>query len=134
VSGRRFGHLQKAIALICVVCFALPSYFAFHAHAADSAARTNVQAAITAAEAFSGGTGFYTGISGRRLRRQTPGIARNLRAVAINGDAGYCLEDSVNGQVYDYVGGVPGATLTAGHEPATVEPGPCLAAVGALAL
>ena len=134
MSGTRFRHLQKAIALVCVACFAIPAYFSFHAHAADSVAESNVQTAITAAEAYSRGTGFYSGISGRRLRRQTPGIDRNLRAVAVNGDAAYCLEDSVNGQVYDYVGGVPGAALIAGHEPATVEAGTCSAAVGAAAV
>jgi len=134
VSGTRFRHLQNAIGLVCVACFAVPAYFSFHAHASGSVAQSNVEGAITAAEAYSRGTGFYSGISGRKLRRQTPGIARNLRAVAVNGDAAYCLEDSVNGQVYDYVGGVPGGALARGYEPATVEPGPCQAAVGTPAL
>ena len=134
MSGTRFRHLQNAIGLACIACFALPAYFAFHAHAAGSVAKTNVQAAITAAEAYSRGTGFYSGISGRKLRRQTPGIDRNLRAVAVNGDTAYCLEDGVNGSVYDYVGGVPGSVLDSGHDPAVVEPGPCSAAVGAPAV
>jgi len=134
VSGTRFRHLQNAIGLACVGCFAIPAYFAFHAGAASAVAKTNVEAAIPAAEAFSRGSGFYTGISGRRLRRQTPGVDRNLRAVAVNGDTGYCLEDRVNGETYDYVGGVPGGALAAGHRPAAVEPGPCSAAVGASAV
>jgi len=133
VSGTRFRHLQNAIGLVCIACFAVPAYFAFHAHASSSAAKANVQSAVTAAEAFSRGTGFYTAISGRKLRRQTPGIDRNLRAVAVNGDAAYCLEDAVNGQVYHYVGGVPGGALLSGHDPAVIEPGPCFGAVGAAA-
>ncbi|HZQ04443.1 MAG TPA: hypothetical protein VFA88_10530 [Gaiellaceae bacterium] len=134
MSGTRFRHLQRAIGLACAACFAIPAYFSFHARAASSAARANVQTAITAAEAYSRGTGFYSGISGRRLRRQTPGLDRNLRAVAVNGDAAYCLDDRVNGEVYDYVGGVPGGALRDGHQPAVVEPGPCAAAVGAPAV
>lgn len=132
MSGTR--HLQNAIVLACIACFAVPAYFAFHAHAAGSVAQTNVQSAITAAESYSRGTGFYTGITGRKLRRQSPGIDGNLRAVAVNGDAAYCLEEAVNGEVYDYVGGVPGGALVAGHQPAVIEPGPCSAAVGAPAV
>ena len=119
--------------LACVACFAIPAYLAFQGKASSSVSQSNVHAAVIAAETFSRGTGFYTGISGKRLHRQTPGIDPQIRAVAVNDDAGYCLEDSAGGKTYNYVGGMPGSALASGFQPATVEPGPCSAAVGAAA-
>ena len=113
---------------------AIPAYLTFSNHAAGSVSKTNVQTAITAAEAFGRGTGFYTGMTGKRLRQQMPGIDRHVGAVAVNGDAGYCIEDDANGHVYDYVGGIPGAALASGYQAATIQPGPCIAAVGTAAV
>src|SRR5579884_3357671 len=97
----RFSPLENALVLACVAAVAGP--------ASSSVSLTNVQTAITAADMFARNNGLYTGIDGRRLRRQVPGLDARLLAVAVNGDAGYCLEDSANGRVFHYVGGDPGS-------------------------
>jgi len=112
---------------------AIPAYLTFSNHAAGSVSKTNVQTAVTAAEVFGRGTGLYTGITGKRLRQQMPGIDLHIGAVAVNGDAGYCIEDDLNGQVYNYVGGFPGSALASGYAAATIQAGPCVAAVGTAA-
>jgi len=131
LHAKRFRPIHTAVVLGCLACLAMPAYGALRTYTSDSAAMTNVRAAVTAAEAYAAGTGQYTGIDGHRLRRQTPRIDGHLRAVAVNGGFAYCLEDSVGGIVYDYVGGVPGGALAAGAAPARLQRGPCSHAVGA---
>jgi len=129
----RFSPLENALVLACVAAVAVPAYLAFNGPASSSVSLTNVQTAITAADMFARNNGLYTGIDGRRLRRQVPGLDARLLAVAVNGDAGYCLEDSANGRVFHYVGGDPGSALEPGYAPARIGPGPCSAAVGVAA-
>jgi type IV pilus assembly protein PilA len=64
---------------------------------------------------------------------QAPGVSNNVKAVAVNTNAGYCIEDSEDGgtTTYDYVGGDPGAALQATFKAATIQLGDCTAAVGA---
>ena len=132
-SHKRFTVIQSAIVLACVAAFAIPAFFALNAPASGAVAQTNLQSAVNAAVMFARRTGLYSSISGKRLRRVMPGLDRQLSAVAVNADNGFCLEEAVNGQVYDYVGGVPGTALAQGFQAWMVEPGPCSAAVGVAA-
>jgi len=130
-SHKRFTVLQSVIVLACVASFAIPAFFAMNAPASGAVAQTNLQTSVTAALTFSRRTGLYTSISGKRLRRQMPGLDPGLTAVAVNADNGFCLQEAVSGQVYDYVGGVPGAALASGFQAWVIQPGACTAAVGA---
>jgi hypothetical protein len=133
-SHKRFTLIQSVIVLGCVACFAIPAYVAFNKPASAAVAQTNLQSAATAAVMYARRTGLYSSINGKRLRRVLPGLDRQLGAVAVNDDNGFCLEEGVNGQVYDYVGGEPGTALATGFQAWVTQPGPCSAAVGAAAV
>ena len=79
--------------------------------------------------------GDYTGISGAALRSSAPGLGANVKAVAVNSNQGYCIQNTENGgsTFYDYVGGIAGSALQSGYSAATVQPGTCLQAVGVAA-
>jgi hypothetical protein len=74
-------------------------------------------------------------MTGATLRTTAPGIGANVKAVAVNTNAGYCIQDSEDGgtTTYDYVGGTPGAALQAGYALSTNQLGTCLQAVGVAA-
>ena len=79
--------------------------------------------------------GSYAGTTGAALRSTSPGIGPAVKAVAVNSNAGYCLEDTEDGgaTVYDYVGGNAGSALQTGYSTASLQLGTCLQAVGVAA-
>jgi type IV pilus assembly protein PilA len=129
--------LVVIIILGILVAIAVPSYLSFRDKATKAAAEANVRSAIPAAESFyndsAAGNGSYNGLNGAALQAQAPGVSNNVKAVAVNTNAGYCIEDSEDGgtTTYDYVGGDPGAALQATFKAATIQLGDCTAAVGA---
>ena len=124
--------LVVIVILGILVAIAVPAYLSFKGSAQTAAAKSNVRSAIPAAEQLNVQNGNYAGLTGATLRTAAPGVGANVKGVAVNTNAGYCIEDSEDGgtTTYDYVGGVPGAALQAGYQQAVNQLGTCLQAVG----
>lgn len=135
-SGFTLVELAIVVVLLAVlVVVAIPAYTGFMGGAQTTAAEANVRSAIPAAEKLAGTNGNYAGISGSALRSIAPGIPSTVKAVAVNSNSGYCIQDTEDSgsTYYDYVGGNAGSTLKAGYSAATIQAGTCLQAVGAAA-
>ena len=127
--------LVVIVILGVLVGIAVPAYLSFVGSAQTATAKANVRSAIPAAEKMNFNNNSYSGITGATLRTLAPGIGVNVKAVAVNTNSGYCIEDSEDGgtTTYDYVGGIPGAALQIGYSGATIQPGTCLQAVATAA-
>lgn len=127
--------LLVLLILAVLVGLAVPAYANFISPAQAAAARSNVRAAVPAAEEWMNANGTYVGISGGALRSTAGGIDSSVKAVAVNSNLAYCIQDPVNGgpTFENYVGGNPGSALKAGYNAATLQYGTCQQAVGAAA-
>jgi type IV pilus assembly protein PilA len=127
--------LVVIVILGILVAIAVPAYLSFKGSAQDSAAKSNVRSAIPAAEQVNVNNGNYAGMNGALLRTTAPGVGATVKAVSVNTNAGYCIQDSEDGGTtfFNYVGGTPGAALQAGYSGSTLQSGSCLQAVGVAA-
>src|SRR5436853_7830317 len=82
--------LVVIVLLGILIAIAVPAYLSFKCSAQDAASKSNVRSAIPAAEQMNLNNSNYSGITGATLRTNTPGIAQNVKAVALNSNAGYC--------------------------------------------
>jgi type IV pilus assembly protein PilA len=123
--------LVVIVILGILIAIAVPAYLSFKSSAQDAASKSNVRSAIPAAEQMNVNNGNYSGITGATLRTNSPGIGANVKAVALNTNAGYCLEDNEGNGAWDYIGG--SATPQAGYALATIQSGTCLLAAGTAA-
>jgi type IV pilus assembly protein PilA len=147
-SEQGFTLIELLVVMIILgilVAIAVPAYLSFTSKAKTAAAESNVRSAIPAAESYyqettvgtfkTNSPNSYTGMVGTALRTEAPGVAPNVKAVALNSGNAYCVEDtesSSGGTTYDYIGGdTTGMTLTG--TPATIEQGTCLAEAGTAA-
>ena len=125
--------LVVIVILGILIAIAVPAYLSFKSSAQDAASKSNVRSAIPAAEQMNIANGSFTGMTGATLRggtgsyAGTPGIGNNVKAVAFNTGAAYCLEDDEGNGPWHYVGGSIGAvTITGGT--AQIVSGTCAAA------
>ena len=123
--------LVVIVILGILIAIAVPAYLSFKSSAQDAASKSNIRSAIPAAEQMNVNNGNYSGMTGATLRSNTPGIGANVKAVAVNTNAGYCIEDNDGNGAWHYVGGSPPAGLVGAS--ASIVSGTCLAAVGTAA-
>ena len=123
--------LVVIVILGILIAIAVPAYLSFKSSAQDAASKSNVRSAIPAAEQMNVNNGSYTGISGATLRTNSPGIGANVKAVSLNSNAGYCVEDNEGNGAFDYIGG--SATPVAGHSLAVIQAGTCTVSAGSAA-
>ena len=127
--------LTVVVILTVLVSLAVPAYQVFTGTAQTAGSKANVRSAITAAEEINNENGSYAGMTGAALRSMAPGIGPAVKAVAVNANRGYCIEDSESsGATFsDYVGGTPGSALQPGFSATAIQSGTCLQAVGVAA-
>ena len=123
--------LVVIVILGILIAIAVPAYLSFKSSAQDAASKANVRSAIPAAEQMNVNNGSYAGISGATLRTNSPGVGANVKAVALNTNAGYCVEDNEGNGAWDYIGG--SATPQSGYKLATIQSGDCATAAGSAA-
>jgi type IV pilus assembly protein PilA len=130
--------LVVIVILGILVAIAVPAYLSFKGSAQTAAAQSNIRSAIPAAEQMNVNNNNYTGMTSLTLKNGTgsysgtSGLGANVKAVAFNSGAAYCLEDDEGNGAYHYVGGNPGAVVVTGAT-AQIIPGTCLAAEGTAA-
>ncbi len=135
-SGFTLIEIVIVVVIIGVlVAVAIPAYIGLTGGAQSTATEANVRSAVPAAEKMTSTNGNYAGINGNALRAIAPGIPTTVKAVAVNANNGYCIQDTENNgaSYYDYVGGNAGAALKPGYSVATIQVGTCAQAVGAFA-
>jgi type IV pilus assembly protein PilA len=137
-SDQGFTLIELLIVIIILgilVAIAVPSYLTFRSKAQTAAAEANVRSAVPAAESYyqdvNGGNGTYNNLKRSTLIAEAPGVDPNIKAVALNNNLGYCIEDTQGASTYDYIGG--SATPANGYALATIEAGTCSAADGGTA-
>jgi type IV pilus assembly protein PilA len=124
-----------ALIIAVLVAVAVPAFLSMTSSAQTAIGKANVRAAIPAAEKMTATNGNYAGINGAALRAIAPGLPSTVKAVAVNANDGYCVQDTENNgaMFYHYVGGNSGLALRAGYNAATIQPGACFQAVGRFA-
>jgi hypothetical protein len=100
---------------LILMMLAVPAYLSFGGQASIAAVEVHIRSAVPAAETYfndtdpaTGGDGSYAGLTGDKLRGESPGVDANIRAGVINDK--YCLQDiDRTGSIWSYEGGAGGA-------------------------
>ncbi len=114
-----FTLVELLVVLVIVgilVGLAVPAYLSYKERAGDTAARSNLRTALSAAEAYYSESTTYVRMNRSALALIDGGLSPTL-TVATGAASSYCLTDTVSGRTWSLAG--PGATPTRYYPNAT---------------
>ena len=101
-----FTLIELLIVLVIIgilIAIVVPSYLNFRQRAADSTAKSNLRAAIPAAEAYYADWQSYAGLTAAALRAVDTGVSPTL-SVASAAANSFCLTDTIAGRTWSVTG------------------------------
>jgi type IV pilus assembly protein PilA len=104
-----FTVIELLVVLIIIgmlLAIAVPSYIGFRDRAANNEVKTNLRAALPAAEAYFDDNATYAGMDETSLLDIDSTLSPSLR-VAESTTRSFCLTDSVNGRTWSVLGPNP---------------------------
>ncbi len=113
-----FTLVELLVVLVVIgvlVELVVPAYLSYKERAGDTAARSNLRTAMSAAEAYYSESTTYVGMNRSALVLIDGGLSPTLTVASAA--ASYCLRDTVSGRTWSLAG--PGATLTKYYPNAT---------------
>jgi type IV pilus assembly protein PilA len=105
-AERGFTIIELLVVIIIIgilLAIAVPAYLGFRDRAANTAAQSNLRAALPAAEAYYTDNGTYKGMDSTDLIAIDPGISPTLTVTTARAKS-YCLTDTVNGRTWSVSG------------------------------
>ena len=108
-SERGFTVIELLVVIIIIgmlLAIAVPSYIGFRDRAANNEAKTNLRAALPAAEAYNEDNGSYASMDEASLREIDSSLSSTLTVVRSSGSS-FCLAETVNGKTWSVLGPNP---------------------------
>jgi type IV pilus assembly protein PilA len=107
-----FTLIELLVVIIIIgilLAIAVPSYLGFKGRAADSAAKSNLRAAVPSAEAYYQDNGTYVGMDATALKAIDSGVSPSLTVASATATT-YCLTDTQSGKTWSVAGPGPSST------------------------
>ena len=111
-SEAGFTVIELLVVIIIIgmlLAIAVPSYLGFRDRAANNAAKTNLRAALPAAEAYYADNSTYAGMDEASLLEIDSTLSSTM-SVAESSSSSFCLTESVNGKTWSVLGPNPASS------------------------
>jgi len=111
-SEAGFTVIELLVVIIIIgmlLAIAVPSYLGFRDRAANNTAKTNLRAALPAAEAYYADNSTYVGMDEASLLEIDSTLSSTM-SVAESSSSSFCLTESVNGKTWSVLGPNPASS------------------------